>query len=221
MAIVRNPLSSEAARGKFGPVLVFSAWRALNVVRTRVSPTNPRTSRQLEVRSILAGLSSGWAGLTANQAAAWSDFSAGREKSNAFGKYYVSGFNGYQELNFYVVDNGGAAAASPPVTAFKGNITTLAAVGGGASGEIDLTWAVPAGAAAGDMIDIWITSLQPNELRSAQESDFRHLTYAAGNAVAYTATGLTASGWYYLRARFIMSDGRAGVFQEAHAQATA
>ena len=221
MAKVRNPLSSEDARGKFGPVIVFSAWRSIKTVRTKVTPTNPRSVRQLGVRGILAGLSASWAAITSAQASAWRAFAAGRQKTNVFGTYFASGFNAYQELNFFVVDNGGSAAAAPPTAAFKGNISAYTATSGSGSGEIDLAWTLPAGAAAGDIVDVWATPAMPNELRQAQESDFRHDQYLAGDEVGVTLTGLTASAWYWVKVRFIQSDGRAGVFQLGQAQAHA
>jgi len=221
MAKVRNPLSSEEARGKFGPVIVFSAWRSIKVVRTKVTPTNPRSTRQLTVRGILAGLSASWAAISSAQALAWRNFASGRQKTNVFGTYFASGFNAYQELNFFVVDNGGAANAAPPTAAFKGNLTAYTAAAGGGSGEIDLAWTLPAGAVAGDIIDVWVTSAMPNELRQAQESDFRHNQYLAGDQVGVTLSGLTASAWYWCKARFVQADGRAGVFQLGQAQAHA
>lgn len=220
MAKVLNPLSSEDARGKFGSVIVFTGWRTIKVVRSRVSPTNPRSTRQLDVRAILAGLSTAWASLTSGQVTAWNDYAASVALTNLFGEYRMSGFNAYQRLNFFVVDNGGAANASPPVTAFKGNLTAFAAASGGGAGEVDLTWTVPVGGALTDMVDVWATGAQPNANRSAQESEFRHDSYEAGNSTGVTVTGLTSSAWYWFRARFVMVDGRAGLFLQDQAQAT-
>jgi len=221
MAKVRNPLSSEDARGKFGPVIVFSGWRAIKTVRTKVTPTNPRSVRQLAVRGILAGLSASWSAISSAEAAAWRAFAAARQKTNVFGSFFASGFNAYQELNFFVVDNGDTANDAPPTAAFKGNLSGYTAVSGSSSGEIDLAWTDPATAAASDIVDVWATPAMPNELRQAQESDFRHVEYLAGNATTRTLGSLTPSAWYWVKVRFIQEDGRAGVFQLAQAKALA
>jgi hypothetical protein len=218
MAKVRNPLSSEEASGKFGPVIVFGSWRSIKTVRSRVTPTNPRSARQLTVRGILAGLSASWASLSQGEATAWNQFASGRQKTNKFGSYFASGFNAYQELNFFVVDNGDTALDNPPTTAFKGNVSGANATDGSSSTTEHLGWTLPAGAAAGDMVEVSLSSVMPNELRQAQESDFRHNQYVAGNVTSATLTGLVPNGWYWARVRFIMADGRAGIYQLVHFQ---
>lgn len=220
MAKVLNPLSSENARGKFGPIIVFTGWRTIKVVRSRVTPTNPRSSRQLDVRAILASLSTAWASLTANQAAAWNDYAAGVALTNLFGEYRMSGFNAYQRLNFFVVDTGGAANASPPVSAFLGNLSAFAAATGAGSGQVDVTWTEPTGATSSDFVDVWRTAAMPNANRAAQESDFRHLAYEPADAGTETYTGLTSGAWYWFRARFVDQVGRAGLFLQDQAQAS-
>jgi len=220
MAILLNPLSSEDARNKFGPVLVFSGWRAIKVARTRVVPTNPRSSRQLEVRGTLTGLAQGWGALTAANALAWRAYAAAHPKSNAFGQFAPSGINAYCELNFYVVDSGETAIATPPVTAFTGNISGFTVVTGTvAAGDLKLDWSLPAGADLADWIDIWVSRLLPNGNISAQESDFRHTIYTPGDQTTKTIEDLVPDGWYAARARFLMADGRAGLFFEGMAQA--
>jgi hypothetical protein len=199
--------------------MVHTVWRGIKVVRVRKTPTNPRSSRQQVVRGILAGLSQGFGGLDAANALAWNSFAATRAKAGTFGQFYASGLDAYCELNFFVVDNGDSAATTPPTTAAKGNISTFAAVLGGAAGEIDLTWVCPGGAAAGDMIEISVTAALPNENVKPQKSMWRHKIYLAGNVALYTVTGLTNDAYYGVRARFIMSDGRAGLYQSAVCQA--
>lgn len=220
MAKLLNPLSSENARGKFGNVIVFTGWRTIKVARSRVTPTNPRSTRQLAVRAIMSSLSTAWASLTSGQVEAWNDYAATVTLTNLFGDYRMSGFNAYQRLNFFVVDDGNSANASPPTTAFKGNLSAFAAAGGGSSGEVDLTWTVPSGGAVSDIVDVWRTAAMPNANRTAQESDFRHDSYEAGNSTGVTVGSLTPDAWYWFRARFVMVDGRAGLFLQDQAQAT-
>lgn len=215
MAIVLNPLSSEDARNKFGPVMVFTGWRAIKVVRTRVTPTNPRSTRQLAVRGILAGVAQGFGALSSANASSWNDYAASQPKSNAFGQFYASGINAYCELNFLVVDCGNVAVATPPVVAFKGNISTFAAVPGTANGDIDVTWVDPATAAATDFCDIWITPLLPNGNVNPNSFGYTHNSYTDVTLETKTISSLVEDGWYGTKGRFVQVDGRTGLFFSA------
>lgn len=51
MAKTRGPLFSLRATGALGKALVYFSWKGLNVVRTWVIPSNPRTTAQVAARS--------------------------------------------------------------------------------------------------------------------------------------------------------------------------
>lgn len=53
MAKLKGPLFSLGARGQIGKTLVYFGWKGLQVVRTWVSPTNPRTAGQTTQRGHL------------------------------------------------------------------------------------------------------------------------------------------------------------------------
>lgn len=50
MAQIRKPLSSEAARGRFGDELVFTHYDNKSIARRYVTPANPRTALQTAQR---------------------------------------------------------------------------------------------------------------------------------------------------------------------------
>lgn len=54
MSKVTGPLLSLDARGKIGGAIVFSGWKGIQTVRQLVTPSNPRTTGQMESRSKLA-----------------------------------------------------------------------------------------------------------------------------------------------------------------------
>lgn len=219
MARVANPLSSEAARGKMGPVLVFSAWRGLSTVRSRVRPSNPRTTRQLEVRSIVASLAAGYGGLTTQQALAWRDYARSNPRTDTLGQqYYASGINAFTQINFFLTDMGFAGVSFPPGLPFKGNVTGFTATKGVTDGLVELAFTPPSGAVSGDRIEIQVSRLMPNAVRQPQQSDFRHWAYTAGDATSYNVTGLSINGWYWFRVRFIQATGVAGLFLSDQAQ---
>lgn len=55
MAKVTGPLMSLTASGKFGKALVFSKWKSSPYARVLVTPKNPMTSGQGDVRVIAGG----------------------------------------------------------------------------------------------------------------------------------------------------------------------
>lgn len=213
MAIVKNPLSSEDARNKFGPVIVFSGWRSIKVVRSNVFPTNPRTSEQTNIRAILATLSAEWNALTWGNATSWNDYAGAHPRRNAFGEFKGSGINAYVELNFNRAYQSVASSATPPTAAFKGNVTGLTDAGTGGSGEVEITWTdVPTGA-AGDTIRVDISRQMRSNHEVLGDSDFRIFDYIADGVETATIPGLVPSGYYTVRVRFVQVDGRAGVIQ--------
>lgn len=70
MAKIKFGMMMTDARGKLGGQ-VFSKNRAGAYIRTKVTPSNPQTSAQAQVRSNLGTLSASWNNLTAEQIAGW------------------------------------------------------------------------------------------------------------------------------------------------------
>lgn len=56
MAKVTGPLFSMEARGALGKALVFSGWKGVQYVRQFVTPANPQSGAQGDVRLVLGGL---------------------------------------------------------------------------------------------------------------------------------------------------------------------
>lgn len=60
MAVLKAPLLSIDARGKFANAIVFSGWKGLKVARQHVVPANPKTAAQIIQRDFLAAVVSAW-----------------------------------------------------------------------------------------------------------------------------------------------------------------
>ena len=219
MAIVRNPLSSEDARGRLGRILVFIGWRGIMSVRSNVTPTNPRSAAQMAARSILTILSQAWASLTSGEVQAWRDYADAHPLSNEFGKFRATGLNWFLKLNSALLAAGESQVDTPPTTAFKGNITEYTAIKGASAGIIHCEWTLPAGAVASDKIRVDVTSMMPNEHRLPQNSDWRVYEYQDGDELESNITDLVPNAWYYTRACFVQADGRMGLWQIAQSQA--
>ena len=112
-------------RGKIGGH-VASKNRAGAYLRTKVTPVNPSTTAQSLVRNRLAGISSGWRGLTAAQRLAWNAAVSDFAKTDIFGDIRnPTGFNLYQRLNNNLLTCGEAAITSPPAALAVDSFLTL------------------------------------------------------------------------------------------------
>jgi len=128
---------------------VASANRAGAYLRTKVSPKQPRTTYQTNVRAVFSAISSGWKVLTAANQILWNNAVAAYKSSDIFGDIKTpSGFNLYQRLNNNLTQCGIANISTPPLPISVSQLTSasLAAVHAGA---ITFTYApaVPAGEA--------------------------------------------------------------------------
>lgn len=114
MARIKFGMMMTDARGKLGGQ-VFSKTRSGAVVRTKVTPTNPQTAAQSQVRSILGQLSARWKSLAERQRQAWNDAVASYPRTNAFGDTYLSsGKNLFTGVNQNILNIGGVITVSPP-----------------------------------------------------------------------------------------------------------
>lgn len=127
---------------------VISKNRAGSYIRVKVTPVNPRTASQQNVRARLSTLSIGWRGITAAQRASWLGAVKNFTHTNIFGDLKTpSGFNLYQRLNNNLAIAGVAAltTAPNPVAVPTVNIGVLTATVAGGVISLTISGAVPAG----------------------------------------------------------------------------
>lgn len=95
---------------------VASKNRAGSYFRTKVTPTNPKTTYQVNVRNRLSGLSSAWRGLSDDQRTAWNASVADFARTDIFGDLRnPSGFNLHQKLNNNLLSVGIDQITTPPL----------------------------------------------------------------------------------------------------------
>lgn len=95
---------------------VASKNRAGSYLRTKVTPVNPQTTYQLNVRNRLAGLSSAWSALTEAQRTAWNTAIESFASTDIFGDLRnPSGFNLHQMLNNNLLNVGESVITTPPL----------------------------------------------------------------------------------------------------------
>ncbi|MBM4092064.1 MAG: hypothetical protein FJ276_21935 [Planctomycetes bacterium] len=86
--ITYTPLVSDV-RGKTGDI-VFSAWKGRGTVRRRVTPANPNSAGQQQIRAAMALVVACWQGLTAAVKNRWDAEAPARR---------ISGFNMFSQEN--------------------------------------------------------------------------------------------------------------------------
>lgn len=83
--------------------------------RSRVSPVQPRTPAQVQVRGYLAELSAGWSQLTDAQRSAWNNWAAGSPRTDSLGQtVYQTGLQAFVGVNIYHKLRGGDITQDPP-----------------------------------------------------------------------------------------------------------
>jgi len=124
-------------------------------VRRRSAPTNPTTVRQTAVRTVLSSLSTAWAGLTSTQKQQWRDWASAHPSLDSLGQsFFLSGQQAYIALNARVIDFGGSAVATPPITNDPTSLLTFTATAGAATVSCAYTTTPTA---AGIAVEVWQT----------------------------------------------------------------
>lgn len=124
-------------------------------VRARAAPTNPTSIRQQAVRSVLSTLSTAWASLTSTQRTQWRDWAAAHPAVDSLGQtFFWSGQQAYISLNARVLDFGGAAVATPPITNDPTSLITAAATPSATTVSVAFTTTPTA---AGIAVEVWQT----------------------------------------------------------------
>lgn len=179
-------------RGKLNGT-VFSKNRGGAYTRTKVTPSNPRTTAQNTVRQRLATYSQGWRALTATQLAAWNAAVENYKKTDIFGAIKnPSGINLYVKINANLTEAGQAAITLPALPGAVTGPVSLTLTG--AAGANTLSLAYTATPVAAGMTWIVYATPQVSPGVSFVKNQFRKLgTIAAAAAspdnidAAYTA----------------------------------
>lgn len=215
MAIIQPILGS--LRGSIGDN-TFSHNRGGDYVRRRVSPTNPNTSRQQTMRSLLGTYASAWAGLTAAQREAWNTWAESQSRSGPLGNSInLSGINAFVMLNTGLDDMGETTLTDPPVDVAPDALTTFS-IDISAATTMDVTF-TPTPLAAAEAIKLFMSlpqsgAAQPNFKQcrilgysaKAQTSPWAATTpfsvQSGQTVIAFAARYDTATGLWsaYLRA---------------------
>lgn len=205
---------------------VFSKNRYGAYVRTKVTPTNPSTTAQVNARNILATHSQGWRSLTSAQRTGWINASPNFPFTDVFGNVrYLAGNALYVKLNSNLNYAEEAAIDDAPSPVSIPAITLVSVAAAAGAGTVAVTFAptpVPAGFAM-------IIEATPNVSPSINfvSNKFRNVAvvaaagtspHATGTAYVAKFGGMTAGQQLFVRVFLISTDsGQAGIPLQASA----
>lgn len=154
MAKIKFGMMMTDASGKLGGH-VFSKNRGGSYIRTKVTPSNPQSSAQMNVRGIFASISSGWSSLTESARNSYRNFVADYAKTDIFGDLRnPSGKSLYQRLNQNLAISGQtllAQCVAPSEVPFANMVSAICSIAG-TSFDIDT-----AGDTTGSKVVVWAT----------------------------------------------------------------
>lgn len=194
--VVYGPIVSDA-RNKIGGS-VFTKGHAGAVVRRKVSPIQPRTSCQMNVRANFTGASKAWAALSDTVRAAWIAFAQANPTKDIFGATVtLTGHQMYVRLYRALATIGVAALTNPPANL---NVNYAGPVSATHDGPpvttIPVSWANPGNVGGSESAVIFAT---------APMSAGRDRAGAKFRFVQYSAPGLV--GPYFLYADYVTKFG--------------
>jgi hypothetical protein len=192
-------------RGKIGGH-VMSKNRGGAYMRTKVTPSNPRSAAQTTVRSHLTTLSQGWRGLSASAIAAWNAAVGSFTHTNIFGDIHSpSGLNLYVKLNANLLEVGTAALALPPLPAAVIAPITIGAAAAAVANTFIVSFTVSPVPAS----TVWIVraTKQVSPGKSAIKNLYRDVKYLA----AAVATGVSIDTEYVAKFGALVAGEKIGV----------
>lgn len=161
---------------------VASKNRAGSYFRTKVTPVNPSTNYQVNVRNRLSGISSDWRGLTNAERLAWNAAVADFARTDIFGDLRnPSGFNLHQKLNNNLVNIVEDQITTPPLPEAVDAFTTLSLKADFSAQTISMTFA-PVIDATHKVLIFLTPSISPGI--SFVKSEYRQVGYIASTTMS-------------------------------------
>lgn len=205
---------------------VFSKNRYGAYVRTKVTPTNPSTTAQVNARNILATQSQGWRGLTNAQRLGWINASPNFPFTDVFGNIrYLAGNALYVKLNSNLNYANQAAIDNAPSPVAIEALTLVSFTAAAGAGTLAITFA-PTPVPAGFELIIQATPGVSQSI-SFVKNKFRNVSFVAAAGTSPHATGtayvakfgaMTAGQKIFVRIFLISTvSGQAGIPLEASA----
>lgn len=184
--ITFSPIMVEAS-GKVGDA-VFSRWKGIPYIRSRVTPANPQTEDQMAQRNALKHTLTLWQSIKTWAKAVWNLSASG---------YAMSGYNRHMDVN--IPHTKDSEAHQTTLANPKYEMMSNAEANSAASGMITLSWQ-DLGGTADDVVRVlyrlateWAWTQDSNTtLVSAETHNIQDLTPAGAYEVAFMANNTTS-----------------------------
>lgn len=142
MAKVTGALLSMGASGSIGDTLTFATWKGVDYARQKVTPANPKTTKQTNNRSVWSMIGNAWLYAPAAIQAAFNAYASGkpmtgRNKFFSDNQSLLATDPVSTEIIGFVMspgNNGGLPATGLVVTPSSGTLTLTAAIPAAPSG---------------------------------------------------------------------------------------
>jgi len=145
--ITFSPLMVDA-RGSVSDT-VFSVWKGIHYIRSRIVPHNPKSDDQIAQRDALSHTLTLWQSVKSWSKAVWDTYATG---------YPLSGYNRYVQDNIKLVKAGTAGVLTPYLATYI-PISAMDAAAGGA-GEIACSWTNDSGVHGTDYVTAYYHKLE-------------------------------------------------------------
>lgn len=176
MAKCKFGMMMTDARGKLGGH-VFTKNRAGAIIRTKVTPSNARTERQMFIRNALSTISANWSPLTQDQRDGFDGAVEQWQGTNIFGDIVnPTGKTLFTKLNLNLVNSAQAQITAVPVKATLPKFVVSAVTNDGTGIEASVT-----GNAVGFKIVVSATAPQ-SQGTSFYKGKYRQIGVIAGSA---------------------------------------
>lgn len=190
---------------------VFARNRGGAYVRTKVTPLNPMTARQVSARSLLTGLAQSFRSLSQEQITAWNNATSQWQTTDIFGDLVSpTGLALYVRLNSNIINGEGTPINTPPAPVGAEPLSTLSLVATVTGDVFDITY-TPGSVPADHAMYVESTEMLSPGINNAN-SRFRFITTAGASATSpldafpeQTAKfgALVAGQKVFVRAKFI------------------
>jgi hypothetical protein len=200
MAKCTAPAMSAETRGRVGG-LVYNTWRGVRYVKIKTGPAQPRSQKQLQIRSWAIMLARKWQTLLLATQDNWREY-ARTHTTTDFTNTPVraTGSNWYVALNTRLLSIPKAIIDQPPAAPAPAPLDLFTAAG--ASGQIDLTWTATAD--WGDYVQVFLQGPHsPGAIGSLPKARFKVWAQGPSGALSITSLG---PGTYDVWARVCYQD---------------
>jgi hypothetical protein len=176
-------------RGKLAGT-VASKNKGGNILRTKVTPINPKSSYQSLQRAYLSDIAKAWSGtLTAAERIAWTNYGKSTNAKSVFGAALIlSGIAAFQKVNLIVLTAGGTITATPPASDAVVSLTEFTATAVHTASVVTVTF-TPTPLIATQGLYLWATPPLAPGIGNFQ-SKLRFLGWTSAAASPFVATTL-------------------------------